>query len=237
MSPQRRDLSPYVLHLTRDYEDTFAPDNLVSILESKRIEARTPLGVAVKHLEQIGCEASGFMDCQQVACFSETPLDSLHGLIDPGVWRRNHFRAYGVAFTRETMLDYGANPVWYLNTFPSRRAFEWLVRSVNDLIDDAAQDRKKQPDVLTWRGSRIANLTPFIETIGEWGEKKKDFSFEREWRYRGDFEFEYRDVAAVIVPPGETPHFKRALIAEGVARYVVRQFKFVELEEPKITRD
>ena len=38
MSPERRDLTPYFLDLTRDYEKTFAPANLLSILKSHTIE-------------------------------------------------------------------------------------------------------------------------------------------------------------------------------------------------------
>lgn len=232
MTAERADLSPYLIHLTRDYEESEARDNLISILFSRCIEARNPYGVACRHLEQIGCGGRRFMESQKVACFSETPLRSLHGLIDPGIWRRYHFRPYGVAFKRTTVIDRGGNPVWYLNMYTGQGGFEWLVKSVNALIDEVALNSAEQPDAHAFAVSHIARLTPFIETMGEWGAIKKDFSFEREWRHRGDFVFEQRDVARVVVPPGETTSFKKDLRAAGVDPGVLRGYEYTELAEP-----
>lgn len=36
----REDLSPYLVHLTRDFEGNEAKDNLISMLNSAKIEAR-----------------------------------------------------------------------------------------------------------------------------------------------------------------------------------------------------
>ncbi|HEX6533186.1 MAG TPA: abortive infection system antitoxin AbiGi family protein [Gemmatimonadaceae bacterium] len=233
MPAQRIDLSPYVVHLTRDYNGSSAADNLVSILASHCIEARTPLGIAVRHLESIGCGAGDFMESQKVACFSETPLKSLHGLIDPGIWRQNHFRAYGVAFTRSRMLYYGATPVWYINQYRGS-GFRWLVHDVNNLIDASALENGK-PAPEKWIRSSIARLTPFMESIGQWGTKSKDFAFEREWRFKGQFTFGWTDVAAVIVPPGKAEGVKQSL--KEALRYpaYVDTWEFRELAEPDAT--
>lgn len=40
----RGDLATFVVHLTRDYADEDAPVNLRSILQTGRIEARSPMG-------------------------------------------------------------------------------------------------------------------------------------------------------------------------------------------------
>lgn len=94
MPPRRPDFSPHIVHLTRDYlprtslRRTSARDNIFSILADRRIEARTAYGIAVRHLEAIGCDDRAFMDSQKVACFSETPMAHLSHLIDPGQWRR-----------------------------------------------------------------------------------------------------------------------------------------------------
>jgi hypothetical protein len=232
MPHKRADISPYLIHLTRDYEGTEARDNLLTILVSQCIEARNPYGVACRHLEQIGCGGRRFMESQKVACFSETPLASLHGLIDPGVWRRYNFRPYGVAFKRRTLIDLGANPVWYLNTFTGRGGFEWLAKDVNALIDEVALRGENTADPKAFAASHVSRLTPFIETMGEWGSTKKDFSFEREWRFRGDFRFEQVDVARIVVPPGETKQFKKDLKVAGVDADIVRLYGFAELADP-----
>jgi hypothetical protein len=118
MARVRRDLSPFLVHLTRDYEGTSAEDNLASILKTAVIEARNPYGIAIRHLEQIAVTDEVALTTQHVACFSETPPDDLHGLVSPGIWRRYKFRPYGLAFDREHMLYHGVNPVWYLKQLP-----------------------------------------------------------------------------------------------------------------------
>jgi hypothetical protein len=60
MPPTRADLSPYIVHLTRDYKQrgglaTKARDNLLRILREQCIDARNPYGVAVRRLEALGC--------------------------------------------------------------------------------------------------------------------------------------------------------------------------------------
>lgn len=133
------------------------------------------------------------------------------------------------------MLDMGANPVGYLNTFPGTTGFEWPVRAVNALIDEAALDQHGKPDPARWQASHIAKITPILETIGEWqtgrmgAKRAKDFSWEREWRHRGDFYFDPLKVEAIIVPAGEADSFRREvealdadiswLVAEGLVGF------------------
>jgi hypothetical protein len=52
--------------------------------------------------------------------------------------------------------------------------------------------------------SPIAQIAPFIETMGPVGPqgepRRREFWWEREWRYRGHLSFEWRDVVAVFAP-------------------------------------
>lgn len=48
MAIRRRDFSKYLVHLTRDLPESGARENLLSILSSCTIEARSPFGVAIK---------------------------------------------------------------------------------------------------------------------------------------------------------------------------------------------
>src|SRR5687768_9288452 len=121
---ERPDLSPYLVHLTRDYSGA-ARENLISIINDRKIEARNPYGIAVAHLRGTGCVGADFTDSQRVACFSETPVDFLPHHIDPGKWRKYHFRPYGLSFSRDYMLGKGANWVWYINQFTGDGSFEW----------------------------------------------------------------------------------------------------------------
>jgi hypothetical protein len=219
MPSNRSDLSPYLVHLTRDYEGTSARSNLLSILASKTIEARNPYGVAIARLRRTGRDGEEFMRTQRVVCFSETPPHALRGLIDPGKWRRYKFRPYGLAFAREQMLNYGTNPVWYLNGYPGL-GFKWLAHDVNALIDAAATGPDGSPTPDTFAESSIARLTPFMEVMGAWrtevgAVKEKDFTFEREWRLSRSFNFSWSLIEFLILPPGQTESFRRELTETG----------------------
>lgn len=242
MSLDRPDLSPHIVHLTRDYENTNARENLISILNDACIEARNPYGIAVRHLEGTGCDAPEFMKSQKVACFSATPLDYLPTLIEPGIWRRYKFQPYGLVFSRDYMIYMGANEVWYLNTFPSSSAFRWLAHDINELIDLGSLDGEKRPDAKNWDASWIARVTPYIETVGKWqtgymgATRAKDFTFEREWRYSGDFHFARSKIEAIIVPVGEAESFADELTERlgDVAGLLLRRADFVEMRPPQV---
>ncbi len=239
MTIRRRDFSKYLVHLTREYEGAEARDNLLSILSAGIIEARTPLGSAVKRLEYHGCDTEEAMNAQRVCCFSETPLDDLGGLIDPGVWRRNHFQPYGVVFERETLLLKGVNPVWYLNSYNAPGVnFPWLVKGFNamvaDVIATAGDDREEK--AATFLSSPLSEFAPFVETIGVWGNTTKDFSFEREWRHRGDLEFKLSEVAAIVTPAHDEDAVRNDLLtaadAQEIAHIVWRHLDEDEVLDP-----
>lgn len=239
MTIRRRDFSKYLVHLTRDYEGTDARENLMSILTRKVIEARTPLGSAIARLQHHGCNTKRALASQQVCCFSETPLGDLGGLIDPGVWRRNHFRPYGVVFERATLLLKGANPVWYLNSYNALGVnFTWLVKRFNVLIAETVAAGGDDPDQMAeaFLASPLSELAPFIEQMGTWGNLTKDFSFEREWRHRGDLDFELRDVAAIITPPAEAQRFKNDLL-KSVTRQEIEQIEWRPLDPKEVLRE
>jgi len=71
---RRTDLSTFLVHLTRAGESETAEDRLKSILQSGRIEARTPMGAAAARLSRDGLDTGG----QKCVCFTETPLEVVH---------------------------------------------------------------------------------------------------------------------------------------------------------------
>jgi hypothetical protein len=138
-----------------------------------------------------------------------------------------------VAFKRETVVYQGGNPVWYLNTYPGN-GFSWLAHDVNKLIDSAALGTEGRPSAENFVNSPIGRLTPFIEAIGEWRTetqttKRKDFAFEREWRFHGHFRFFSSDVAFVVVPPGAADTIRAELLAQNVDEQRIARYEFREL--------
>lgn len=231
----RADLSPVIVHLTKNGYGADARTNLIEILSECRLEARSAFGVGEVKLRRLGLDDE-FVECQRVVGFTETPLDQLPSHLDPGVWRTYEFKPYGVAFPRRYMLDKGANQVWYLNSYPG--GFRWRVLDVNELIEEAVANDDGEPDPSAWENSYIARLTPFMEVVGEWekswGTKRKDFAFEREWRYQGDFEFSFTDLSAIIVPPGESEAVGNELEDRGIPRGWIDSTSFLELDEDEI---
>lgn len=214
-------MSAYLVHLTRNYEGSDARTNLLNIIAERTVEARNPFGIALHRLTKHKCNVADALATQKVACFSETPLEDLSGLIDPGVWRKYQFRPYELVWKREYMLLAGANPVWYTNSYSAPgKDFPWLAHSINDLIREVCVNPDTgdpSPDRFT--ASEIAKLTPLIETMGSWpsylgtGRRKtKDFSFEREWRHVGHFRFSLKKVQAIITPEDDEEAFRAELL-------------------------
>lgn len=103
----RPDLSPYLLHLTKNSEsddDYSAYDNLVSILQTGSIHGSEPRKGMIK-----GSESA--------SCFMDVPFSSLKYVITPenSDPQSPRYEPYGVAVTKEYGYKHGCRPVLYLS--------------------------------------------------------------------------------------------------------------------------
>lgn len=196
---RRTDLSTFVVHFTRDGGEASARHNLGTILQSLTIEARTPNGMA-KNLPNIPKVVA---DSQRTVCLTETPLEHAWMMCQDIDGRQIKFNGYGLAFTRAFARKRGANPVWYLDMTPGSE-HDWLTGSVNSLVQQAIADTTPTgapgPGISELLDSPILQLTPFIEQMGSWGDTRKEFWWEREWRHVGDLSFTPRDIVVVFAP-------------------------------------
>ena len=205
--PRRSDLSTFLVHLTRDTETHTAKDALKSILATAQIRARSPFGHAVSTLVKRGKSTDG----QRAVCFTETPLEYTYLLLNEIEGRNCQSGPYGIALTKKMGRDKGVNPVWYVDISPTGR--DWLSKSINALVDAAIESG-------AFDGSDIARLTPFIEQMGSGlraaGDKgyTKEFWWEREWRYAGDFQLPYRIL--VLCPEPEFEEIRASIPQEPV---------------------
>jgi hypothetical protein len=200
---RRTDLSTFLVHLTRDEGAEKAKDKLLSILTSGCIEARAVMGHAQKTLQQRRLNS----ESQKCVCFTETPLEYVNLLVEEIEGRTCQFKPYGIAFTKKIGRRKGANPVWYVDITPGH---EWLSNSINRLID-AALDKGD------FEESDIGCLTPFIEQMGSSVQPsyRKEFWWEREWRYVGDFMIPWNLIG--LCPESEIPWFEQELKSMGSA--------------------
>lgn len=147
---------------------TRSEDDLISILTTGTIEARAPFGA--------GRYYSGVQHLHRSVCLTETPLHELG--------RMTARRPWGIVFDKERLrLKSDAQPVWYLSD-PSP---QW--QALRDAMDEAAD----MPNAPVWQ------LTPYIDGVRNRQSKRpNDWRWEREWRVRGDLEFELSDVSMIV---------------------------------------
>ncbi|MCX7927216.1 MAG: abortive infection system antitoxin AbiGi family protein [Candidatus Omnitrophica bacterium] len=169
---RREDVFTFMVHLTRNTEDAkTAKENLIEILCSRTIQARHPKGLFYA--------TEGLQDKVRSVCFCEASFNSIKYLIGKHPNRGVELSAYGVVFAKDFLIQRGANPVFYVNTYYSQERKNALIEAVLSL----SEDKKKA-------------IAPFVDTFG-WISPQGgiyDFHWEREWRYPGDFTFEWKDV-------------------------------------------
>jgi hypothetical protein len=209
----RTDLSTFIVHLTREAFGHSARYNLKRILKYRRLEARKPFGQALKYDLSKTDRAS-----QKCVSFSETPLDHIKWMVGEIPKRQISLSPYGLAFTKMTAREKGANPVWYIDiTQGSNR--EWLSKSVDKLVGAAVRKG-------SFADSAIARLCPFIEQMGSGARSEdgygyqKEFWWEREWRHEGNFTFLREDIAFGLAPEESIEEFEGLLAKEKRPRKI-----------------
>ena len=215
---RRPDLSTFIVHFTRDYENGRAEDNLLSILTQGCLEARTVFGMAKK----LASESKVVADTQRTVCFTETPLEHAWMMTQEIEERRDmKFNGYGLAFTKAFARKHGCNPVWYLDMTEGPARGDWLTKAVNALVDKARKDFwiEEVGDIYTpgLAEEPILKLTPFIEQMGTWPKTgtRKEFWWEREWRCTGGLSFEPSDVVVAFAPQKRHAALRKLLFAHA----------------------
>lgn len=215
---KRGDLSPYLIHLTRtghwkrwkdiynlhqdDFQTVDAKQALENILNSLKIEARTPTGyfnfkVPYQRGNQTLNQNSQVQRSRlKSSCFTETPIDHVYLQTLNIQGRQLHFQPYGLAFSENVVRSKGGNPIFYIDTTNQN------IRAALDAIPTSSLCQAMQP------------IMPFIEGFGppwfqsSFGPSEVDFRWEREWRVVGDFNFQIADIAYGLCPENEIPHFE-----------------------------
>jgi hypothetical protein len=214
---RRTDLSTFVIHWTRDYAGTNAKDNLRNILMSRTLEARTARGVGQHALRKL-CEAEQLSEAdynsalasQHVVCFSEAPLEQAWSFVCTIIGRECELRPFGLAFRKQRARLMGINPVWYTDATPAAgRSDEWLSNEVGHLV---ARATRQEGGLLA---DPIARIAPFVEVMGTWEGRQKEFWWEREWRHLGNLTFSLADVAVVLCHEQDMADFEPFTLSES----------------------
>src|SRR5690606_19047150 len=136
----RGDLSPFLVHLTRDgkvrlWADIYknleqndekilkAKSCLEKIIKSQSINAISPFGYF--QYKVAWHAASGYTKNEnskiqrtwlQSVCFTETPIDHVHYQMRRIAGRNLEFQPYGLAFWEKSIRAKGGNPIFYFDS-------------------------------------------------------------------------------------------------------------------------
>jgi hypothetical protein len=165
-------MSDYVVHFTCDTDRQSAYHNMLAILGSGTLCARSAFGIARRKAPSARS--------QQAVCFSEIPLH----LVSRLAAQRG---AYGIGFTKAFLIERGGAPVWYVERgSPTANA-------VNQLVNLARLDEATF-------ATHVWAITPFVDSPGHYPNGSYRFEWEREWRHLGDLRFSTNDPAFLIIP-------------------------------------
>lgn len=168
------DMSDFVVHLVKPAPlcTSEAPEWKVidQILSDQCLKPKNRFGIAAK---------CAYAPNQHAVCFSEIPLGQLARLVE----KRS---TCGIGFRKQYIVDRGGGPIMYAyEGTPHEQAIRKMM---------AANRLKPNADI--WK------LTPMIDSAGaqRFGGQPYLFEWEREWRFVGEFKFDPKDVAFVIIP-------------------------------------
>jgi hypothetical protein len=219
----RSDLSPYLVHLTRNgpirtypLQASFdlphgsvvssaeldARTSLVEILNSRSILARSPFSYfnfKVRFPRPNGSilnpDSKVNREWLKSVCFTETPLDQVRVHCHKIEGRDLHFQPYGVVFSEQAVRKRVGNPIFYFESSSTIRSS----------LDSLASSQSCES---------MRSTLPYFEAFGKPAFKSNpvaeiDFRWEREWRVVGSFEFSLSDLVCVLCPESEFEFFQK----------------------------
>jgi hypothetical protein len=182
---RRNDLSTFVVHLTRDFEDEFdgqlvdvpATASFAQIIRERQLRAVSPMGWASDQDDP----DDAAKQTQRVVSFSETPLEHIWAMFEEIEDREREIKLqpYGLAFSKIVARGLGVNPVWYVDMTPT--GHDWLANPLWELKNQAV-------DSGTFHTTSAARILPMFDWMGgpfPYSNTSKEFWWEREWRHRG----------------------------------------------------
>ena len=187
----RDDISKFVVHLCRNCRGSTARQNLISILSAHLIEARSAHCLFSRLFPELQFSPK-LQSAFKTVCFTEAPLNQISPLCRRIPGRRIELQPYGLVFYREHIVDSGGSPSIYINS-DGTDLRDYLIEQFREHFKGIKSLRKFKQNQRA-RHEQIIQYYSFINKMGA----GYDFSWEREWRFTGNFDFEYQDLVAII---------------------------------------
>lgn len=200
----RGDLSPFLVHLTKTKGDEPAGVVLEKIIREHRILPGSSLVSDIR----FGGFTQHMSDKDKrmyfgAACFTETPLDEIHCLLDVN-YRQINLEPYGLVFLKDRLSTQDVSPVLYLNNETGNKSP--VAKDLFGLIRNGDMTAKKILPLFAVFGNKIQSPGTAQPPQG-----RIDFRWEREWRQpfiKGGVDFTVEDVFVGLCPHEEVDHFE-----------------------------
>jgi hypothetical protein len=201
----RTDLSPFLVHLTKKTDDLDASDVLRTIIEEKELrqsdnrisDARFGIDLRTIHNE----DEKKDLFC--AICFSETPLNEIHSLLEVNN-RKVDLQPYGLVFEKEKLAKKNVAPVFYIyNEEDSKKE---VLKALCALREEHLPEAKHILPLIAIFGHKVTGCNARNRQNG-----KINLYWEREWRYPhffGNLSFDADDVFIGLCSHKEIPDFE-----------------------------
>ena len=196
----RRDLSPFLVHLTRDSGSRSAKEVFEKILGEKRLIAGDDEVSDARFGASSVSDRARFF---RAVCFTETPLDEIHCLLDINN-RAVNLQPYGLVFVKKRLQLKCVSPVVYIQNCNGDK--NPLFRALCSMIKDHADEAARFLPLISVFGDKVQPTNASFAITGD-----VDFSWEREWRQvfeETPMEFSNDDIFVGVCPDGEIKYFE-----------------------------
>ena len=203
----RGDISPFLVHLTKDSDELSAKEVLEKILDDRELIAGQDRISDAQYggftREQDGFDDEKVRTYFSAICFTETPLNETHCLLE--IARRNiNLSQYGLVFLKENLKKKGVCPVLYLNNELGNQ--DEVVRALFSLIKTHPEPAKLLIPLISVFGRKLCH--PGATTAPE---GTIDFTWEREWRLppiMGNLKIVDEDIFIGLCPHDQIKYFE-----------------------------
>lgn len=168
----RGDLSPFLVHLTRDLAPTDAPERLRQMLQTRQLsQSGRQISDARFGRVTVGMSQPDLARFFGAISFTETPLAEVHSMLDIE-HRSSDFKPYGLVFVKDRLIGNGVEPVIMLNNLGADK--DPVVRAFCRLIDTDPGIAESVLPLIAFFGTRLTSPGAPQQTA------QVDFSWERE---------------------------------------------------------
>lgn len=248
-------ISDTLTHFTRNYEGENAKENMINILASHTIKARThnclfsPLIDKYLAEYKLGDDYPSIKSLFNTVCFTDISSKHFNDFISSPM-SSTRFSSYAIRFKKDILLKLGVNPVIYINdTIPQYvSAYNNIMLDANKCKEIYLEERSAIKFYLLnlFKAEFTSNMEKYED--GEYLHRfyynqfqynkiafyslinlvneQVDFMHQREWRHLWDFSFDYSYVYELIAV---NPKKFRAELKQKLNSHIINSLSHVRI--------